>query len=128
VQEILEILLTDWEGHSVEVKRIFFESNIQPLRLHERNKLLDEGAILNHLSPRGQLAGVKSPVFILHDAADWIVPPNHSLQMYAELTQRGEGFRQEILVTPWLSHVVLQNTGNLSELSKIVSFTAELFR
>ena len=128
VQSALQILLTDWDGHSLDVKRVFYENQILPLHLFGRADLLDEGATLAQLSARGQLANVKSPVFILHDAADQIVPPDHSRRMHAELAQRGAEFRQEILVTPWLSHVMLQNTGSLSELTKIVSFTAELFR
>jgi pimeloyl-ACP methyl ester carboxylesterase len=129
VQELLKILLTDWEGHSLDVKRVFYENFIHSLRLYERTNLMDEGTALEQLSPRGQIACcVKSPVFIIHDSADMIVPPYHSLKIHDELSQRGADFRQEILVTPWLSHVVLQNTGNLSELTRIVSFTAELFR
>lgn len=128
VQSALQTLLIDWEGFNLEVKRVFYENQIIPLRLFERTDLLDEGMVLEQLSARGQLANVKSPVFILHDASDQIVPPDHSRRMYAELAQRGAEFQQEILVTPWLSHVMLQNTGSLSELTKIVSFTAELFR
>jgi acetyl esterase/lipase len=128
VQSALKTLLIDWEGFSLEVKRVFYENQILPLHLFGRTDLLDEGAAIEQLSARGQLGSVKSPVFILHDASDLIVPPDHSRRMYAELAQRGAEFRQEILVTPWLSHVMLQNTGSLSELTKIVSFTAELFR
>jgi pimeloyl-ACP methyl ester carboxylesterase len=128
VQAALQILLTDWEDYALDVKRIFYENHIDPHQIFERTDLQDEGVTLVQLSARGQLAKVKSPVFILHDAADQIVPPDHSRRMHAELALRGAEFHQEILVTPWLSHVVLQNTGSLSELTKIVSFTAELFR
>ena len=128
VQSALQTLLIDWEDYTQDVKRVFYNKHILPLQLFGRTDLLDEGEALEQLSARGQLASVKSPVFILHDAADQIVPPNHSRQMYAELALRGPEFHQEILVTPWLSHVMLQNTGSLSELTKIVSFTAELFR
>jgi predicted esterase len=126
---ILKILLTDWEGHDLDVKRVFYDNFIRSLHLHERKKLLDEGAVLEQLSPRGQITCcVKSPVFIIHDATDMIVPPYHSQRIHDELSERGSNYRQEVLVTPWLAHVVLQNTGNLSELTRIVSFTAELFR
>jgi pimeloyl-ACP methyl ester carboxylesterase len=128
VQGALQILLTDWEDYNLEVKRIFYENHIAPHHLFERTDLFNEGVAFEQLSARGQLAGVKSPVFILHDAADRIVPPDHSRRMHAELALRSPEFHQEILVTPWLSHVMLQNTGSLSELTKIVSFVAELFR
>jgi pimeloyl-ACP methyl ester carboxylesterase len=128
VQDALKIQLADWEDYELDVKRTFYENNIAPHHLFERTDLLTEGETLEQLSARGQLATVKSPVFILHDSADQIVPPEHSRRMHAELALRGADFRQELLVTPWLSHVMLQNTGSLAELTKIVSFTAELFR
>ena len=127
-QGALYILLADWEAYDLAVKSAFYKNHINPLHLFERSDLLDEGPALEQLSARGQLARVKSPVFILHDAADRVVPPDHSRRMHAELALRGVEFRQEVLITPWLSHVMLQNTGSLSELTKIVSFTAELFR
>jgi hypothetical protein len=57
-----------------------------------------------------------------------VVPPNHSRRMYAELARRGPGFRQEVLITPWLSHVVMQTTGSPAELFQIITFVSELFR
>jgi pimeloyl-ACP methyl ester carboxylesterase len=128
VQNTLQILLADWDGIGLEVKRGFYEEHLAPQRLTSQASLFDEGLALDQLSARGQLAQVKSPVFILHDVADRVVPPDQARQMHAELAQRGAGFRQEVLVTPWLSHIVLQKTGNLTELVKIVAFTAELFR
>jgi pimeloyl-ACP methyl ester carboxylesterase len=128
VQSTLQTLLVDWEEYNLGEKRVFYNKHILPLHLFERTDLLDEGITLEQLSARGKLASVKSPVFLLHDADDRIVPPDHSRRMHAELALRGAEFHQEILVTPWLSHVMLQNTGSLSELTKIVSFTAELFR
>jgi hypothetical protein len=72
---------------------------------------------------------VTSPlVFILHDSANRVVPPDHSRRIFAELAKRGEGFRQEILITPWFSHVVMKKTGSQAELFQIVSFISGLFR
>jgi acetyl esterase/lipase len=127
-QRALQILLADWEDYDETLKRNFYNTHVSPHGFFERDDLLDEGPTLDQLSARGQLAGVNSPVFILHDASDQVVSPDHARQMHAELAQRGPEFRQELLVTPWLAHVVLQNTGSLAELTKIVSFTAELFR
>lgn len=128
VQEALQIFLADWERYELDVKRVFYEAQIAPQQLARRTDLLDEGPALDQLSARGQLKRVNSPVFILHDATDQVVSPEHSRKMVAELALRGPKFRQEVLVTPWLAHIVLQKTGSLSELAKIVAFTAELFR
>ena len=128
VQEALQILLADYDKYQISVKKVFFDQHIGPLKLIGRTDLVFEGEILDRLSARGHLASVKSPVFILHDSSDQLVPPDQSRQMYSELARRGSGFRQEVLVTPWLSHVVMKNTGNPAELFKIVSFMGELFR
>jgi len=128
VVEALEIFLADYDRHEVEVKRVFYQNHIAPCHLNERKDLLNEGVDLETLSARGHLAAIQSPVFIMHDAADRVVPPDHSRRMHAELAQRGADFRQGILVTPWLSHVVMQKTGSPTELFQFVSFISELFR
>ena len=128
VQEALQVFLSDYGDYDLAVKRVFYEKYIAWYQLTDRDDLVNEGSALDQLSARGQLAEVKSPVFILHDASDQIVPPQHSRSMYEELALRGTEFQQEVLVTPWVSHVILQNNGKLSELARIVSFTAELFR
>jgi esterase/lipase len=121
-------LLEDYSFYSLDSKRGFYNAHVRPLNLPGRGDLLNEGSVQQMLSARGKLGKVQSPVFILHDADDWIVPPDHSKGIYDELRQRGPGYTQELLVTPWLSHVVLRNTGNPGELVKIVRFVAELFR
>jgi pimeloyl-ACP methyl ester carboxylesterase len=128
VQEALQILLEDYGEIELEVKHVFYEDHIAALNLFGRIDLFSEGETLDLLSARGQLASVKSPVFILHDASDQVVPPDHSRRMYAELARRGSGFRQEVLITPWLSHVVMQTTGSPMELFQIITYVSELFR
>jgi pimeloyl-ACP methyl ester carboxylesterase len=128
VQLSLHRFLVDYDHYGLNEKRAFYETHIRPLNLTGRDDLLDEGEVLDVLSARGHLASVKSPVYILHDASDALVPPDHSRQMYAELAKRGAGYRQAVLITAWLSHVVMQTTGSLAELFRIVGFVSELFR
>ena len=128
VVHTLHIMLLDYDRYELEAKRAFYDKHIVPLHLVGRKDLVNEGTALDMLSARGKLALVKSAVFILHDASDRIVPPDHSHRMHAELALRGAGYRQDILVTPWLSHVVMQKTGSLSEMLKFVSLVSELFR
>ena len=124
----LHIFLADYDRHTLETKRAFYEAYIAPHNLLELSGLLNEGPALDQLSARGHLAEVTSPVFILHDASDRVVPPDHSRHMHAELALRGAASGQDMLITPWLSHVVMQKTGSPAELLKIVSFVSELFR
>jgi len=128
VQFMLRKLLTDYDNYGLDEKRVFYENYIRPLGLGGRRDLFDEGETLDLLSARGHLSTVSSPVFILHDASDPLVPPDHSRQMYAELALRGAGYRQEVLITAWLSHVVMQTTGSPFELFQIIAFVSELFR
>jgi len=128
VEEALHILLADFDRYELAVKRVFFDDHIAVLNLDRRTDLVNEGTTLDNLSARGKLGDVKSPVFILHDASDGLVPPVHSQKMHAELSKRGAGFRQELLVTPWLSHVVMQKTGSIQEVFVFISYVSELFR
>jgi pimeloyl-ACP methyl ester carboxylesterase len=128
VEKTLHTYMIDFVEFNLETKKTFYDRHIAPLQLTGRTDLLNEGQALDLLSARGKLSAVHSPVFILHDASDRVVPPNHSHRMYAELSQRGAGFQQEVLVTHWLSHVEMQKTGSITELFKIISFVSELFR
>jgi len=128
VKDALQTLLEDYESYDLGVKQAFYQNHVELHNLTRRSDLVNEGSDLELLSAHGQLAGVTAPVFILHDAADRVVPPDQSRRMYAELVQRGGAAHQEILVTPWLSHVVMQTSGSLTELFRIVSFLSELFQ
>jgi pimeloyl-ACP methyl ester carboxylesterase len=128
VQEALQIFLADYGNFALDVKRVFYENHIRRLNIAEHRDLFNERDVLDLLSARGHLAAVKSPVYILHDASDQVVPPDHSREMYAELARRGKGFRQEVLITPWLSHVMMQTSGSPDELFQIIAFMSELFR
>jgi pimeloyl-ACP methyl ester carboxylesterase len=127
VLSTLRSILTDYDIYGLESKRTFYLNYIASHHLVGRSNLLNEGVTLDHLSARGNLSTITSPVYILHDAMDRIVPPDHSHRIYAELVLRGTGFYQKVLITHWLSHVVMQKTGNLPELFQIVSFVSELF-
>ena len=128
VQEALKTLLEDYESYDLKIKQTFYQNHVERHNLTGRSDIISEGSDLELLSARGQLASVIAPVYILHDAADRVVPPDQSRRMYAELARRGGAAHQEILVTPWLSHVVMQTSGSLTELFRIVSFLSELFQ
>ena len=128
VQEALQTMLADYDAFDLDVKRVFHQNHVAGLDLIHHGSLLHEGTTLDLLSARGHLAQVLSPVFILHDVADQVVPPDQSRRMHAELTRRGAAFHQEVLITPWLSHVVMQTSGSLGELFRIIGFLAELFK
>jgi pimeloyl-ACP methyl ester carboxylesterase len=125
--EALQNFLTNYDRIELEAKHRFYNDVIAPLHLIGREELYFEGPMLDQLSARGHLSTVNSPVIILHDAGDHVVPPDQSLRMHAELSRRGAGFRQEVLVTLWLSHVVLQKTGSPKELMQFVELISELF-
>lgn len=128
VVDALRILLAEYDEMDIQVKKIFYKNHIQALKLTSRSGLVNEGQVLDQLSARGHLAEVKSPVFILHDATDHLVPPDHTRLMHKELAKRGMGLRQRMLVTLWLSHVIVQTSGNPLELYKMIDYLGELFR
>jgi pimeloyl-ACP methyl ester carboxylesterase len=82
-------------------------------------------AELASLSPHGQIANLRVPVFILHGASDTIIPPAESLWLEKEVP------RQElraILITPAFTHVDLQHKATWIDEVRLVDFIAAVLQ
>ncbi len=123
----IRIILTDFEAYDQDFKNLFFETQIKGLNLSRRDDLVNEGPVLDDLSAKGQLANVKSPVFILHDQTDRVVPPQHSALIHQELAARGNGFTQEILITSILEHVEVKKLNLPRDVLQMAGFLSQLF-
>lgn len=72
---------------------------------------------LDRVSPRGRLAGVRIPVFVVHGRRDDIIPTTESARIAEELPSA------HVLVTPLLSHVALDADPALGEWWEAVEWT-----
>jgi pimeloyl-ACP methyl ester carboxylesterase len=81
------------------------------------------GAELAELSPKGKLAGIPSPVYLLHGTGDTVIPPEETLWAERELS----GHPHRALITPLLEHVKLDVSPDaLADAAKLVDFMSLL--
>lgn len=80
---------------------------------------------LASLSPHGQIANLRVPVYILHGSADNIIPPAESLWLQKDISR--EDLR-EVLITGAFSHVDPQKHAPLMEELKLVRFVGDVLR
>jgi pimeloyl-ACP methyl ester carboxylesterase len=82
----------------------------------------DEAA-LARVSPRGHVAGVRAPVYLLHGAEDSVIPPSEALWLAEDLPR---GVVRDVLVTRAIGHVELGAEASWRERWGIVHFMAEV--
>jgi pimeloyl-ACP methyl ester carboxylesterase len=79
------------------------------------------------LSPAesGALGRVRCPVILIHDAADGVVPPDHSRRLHAGLERAGAA-RHTLLVTGLLTHVSLADALRPRDLLRLLAALAPI--
>jgi pimeloyl-ACP methyl ester carboxylesterase len=77
------------------------------------------------ISPRGHLAGLRTPVYILHGSADNIIPPAESLWLEKDVPR--EDLRA-VLITGAFSHVDPEKNSSLYENLRLVHFLGAVLR
>ena len=75
------------------------------------------------VSPRGNLGGLRCPVFLLHGAGDTVIPPSETLWLAAEVPA---GRLAQVLVTPVIEHVEMRGEPALLEQWALVRFMTAL--
>lgn len=79
-------------------------------------------AELAELAPRGKLARIQVPVYLLHGTGDSVIPPEETAWAARELASRPH----RALVTPLLEHVNLGSTSALADAAELVDFMSLL--
>ena len=84
-----------------------------------------DAAELASLSPDGQIAQLRIPVFILHGATDTVIPPAESLWLEKEVPRRDV---RAVLITPAFTHVDLQHKASWADQLRLVDFIAAVLQ
>jgi pimeloyl-ACP methyl ester carboxylesterase len=84
-----------------------------------------DAAELAALSPDGQIAKLRIPVFILHGATDTVIPPAESLWLAKEVPRRDV---RAVLITPAFTHVDLQHKASWTDQLRLVDFIAAVLQ
>ena len=74
-------------------------------------------------SPRGHLAGLHAPVFLLHGAADNVIPPAETLWLERDVPRE---WLRERLISPVISHVELGGNPSLADELKLVHWMSAM--
>jgi pimeloyl-ACP methyl ester carboxylesterase len=74
------------------------------------------------LSPRGRLATIGVPVYLLHGTHDSVIPPSEVEWAALELAARPH----DALVTPLLEHVSVAGAAGLGDKLALVRFLAHM--
>jgi pimeloyl-ACP methyl ester carboxylesterase len=77
------------------------------------------------VSPRGHLAALRVPVFILHGSSDSVIPPAESLWLEKDIPREDV---QAVLITGAFSHVDPAKGASLYEELRIVHFVGDVLR
>ena len=124
----LEDILRRYDnGLTSDEIKVFYQTCLLPLKLHEHKDFPKESEALQTLTPRGKLNQIHGRIIIIHSAHDPIVPPEHARQMMDELQRRAKNHEQQLLITPILSHDLLQRTTRLHDMLHFTHLLGELF-
>jgi pimeloyl-ACP methyl ester carboxylesterase len=84
-----------------------------------------DAAELASLSPHGQIASLRVPVFILHGATDTVIPPAESLWLEKEVPRRDV---RAVLITPAFTHVDPEHKASWIDEIRLVDFIAAVLQ
>lgn len=74
------------------------------------------------VSPRGKLATITAPVYLLHGAGDNVIPPSETEWIASEVPPR---YLEESLVSPTISHVELGGQPTIEDKVRLLHWLAE---
>jgi pimeloyl-ACP methyl ester carboxylesterase len=98
---------------------------IEKVRVLVELTILADQAELAAISPHGHVGDLQVPVYILHGAADNIIPPAESLWLAKDLPQ---AMVREVLITGAFSHVDPEKDASLRQELRLVKFVGDVLR
>lgn len=107
------------------------KAKLEQLFTHDRAGLKDDllrlvelsEPAMHTVSPHGNLAGLRAPIFLLHGAGDSVIPASETLWLASDAPA---GSVRSVLVSPAVVHVELEGEPTLSDQWKLVDFMAQI--
>lgn len=106
---------------TVEGERLFervANGRLRELRAEIEAVIIETRPALDSVSPRGRLARIAAPVYLLHGSADSVIPASEAAWAEQELGSRDH----QALVSPLLDHVEVSKAASLSSQLALVEF------
>jgi pimeloyl-ACP methyl ester carboxylesterase len=95
---------------------------LQPALFREIQRHADE---MQAVSPHGQVADLRAPVYLLHGAGDTIIPASETLWLAKDVPQTT---LRSVLISPALVHVDMGNGVTITEKWALVDFLAHVVK
>jgi dienelactone hydrolase len=92
------------------------------LRARLQQLLVADAAALEALSPRDKLARIRAPVYLLHGAADNVIPASETQWASLEL----DAHEHETLVSPLLAHSAVKHEIDVAAALELILFVSHL--
>jgi pimeloyl-ACP methyl ester carboxylesterase len=102
--------------------KLLESGRVQELAPEIEALLAEKKRELEALSPRGRLASVHVPVYLLHGSHDSVIPPSETDWAALELDSQAH----EALVSPLLEHVSVAGAAGFGEKVALVRFMANM--
>lgn len=118
-------LLPKLSAASRDTIEILMARQIDRLRPKLLESIQRDGPQLAAVSPRGKLADLHTPVFVLHGAMDDIIPSTESLWLEKDIPHAE---LRDALITPAFSHVDPDKHAMWKDELRLVEFLAEVLR
>jgi pimeloyl-ACP methyl ester carboxylesterase len=118
-------LLAKLSPPSRDVINALMARRIDVLRPQLLKAIDDDRAELAAISPQGHMAGLRTPVYVLHGSTDDIIPSTESMWLAKDLP--AEAVR-DVLITPAFSHVDPDKDMATREKLRLVNFIADVLR
>jgi len=114
--------LTPQGGQLMELLFQHHIDTLSPVLLRGVRKYHDE---LAALSPHGHLAGLQASVYLLHGAADNVVPASETEWLERDVPRRS---LRMALISPVVSHLDLESSPTLADKLKLVHFMSDFLQ
>jgi dienelactone hydrolase len=103
---------------------LLFEGHVELLADEMERSIARHHEEMSAVSPRGQLSSLRTPILLLHGAADNVIPPSELLWLQQDVPALA---LKSALVSPAISHVEMQGKPSLTDTFRLVHFMAQIF-
>jgi len=108
-----------------ETMEILLARKIELLRPRLLAAIQQDQGELAALSPRGHIAALQAPIFLLHGSEDSVIPPAETLWLRNEVPHKE---LKDVLITPLFSHVDLNGSAKRWDKIRLVQFMGRVLR
>ncbi|MGO9084440.1 MAG: dienelactone hydrolase family protein [Candidatus Sulfotelmatobacter sp.] len=102
---------------------LLYKHDADALAAEMKQAILRHHADMSPVSPHGRMEALRVPVFLLHGAADNVIPPSELLWLQRDVPS---GVLKDALISRAISHVSMEGAPSFSDQFRLVHFMAQV--